>query len=107
MEDGLDQYQPEDSQNFGTWVRARIGLAGETGADFFDIFVCTPGWLKSQCAEKRQMWMRCLLIVDEYDFQKLRMFIANHVSRYEGDDWVSIAKKLSHIGEWEFDDYQN
>lgn len=105
-EDTLINYWPDDVSSFGTWIRAYIGPQGEAGSEAFDIQVCTPDWLKSQCAAEGPMWGRHMLIVETYDYDAIKGLIERYVESSEGDDWASIAGKLSRIGAWEFEDYR-
>ena len=41
----LENYQPEEKDNFGFVTSACIGLLGQPGGDSFDVTVCTPQWL--------------------------------------------------------------
>jgi hypothetical protein len=106
LEDRLINYWPDDVSNFGTWIRAYIGPQGGAGAEAFDIQVCTPDWLKSQCSTQEPLWGRHLLIVDTYDYDTIKAFIERYVESCDGDDWASLAGKLSRVGAWEFEDYQ-
>jgi hypothetical protein len=106
LEDRLINYWPDDVSNFGTWIRAYIGPQGEAGAEAFDIQVCTADWLKSQCSTQGPLWGRHLLIVDAYDYDVIKASIERYVESCDGDDWASVAGKLSRVGAWEFEDYQ-
>ncbi|WP_108026769.1 Imm8 family immunity protein [Burkholderia mayonis] len=48
-----------------------------------------------------------MLIVETYDYDVIKALIERYVARSDGDDWASIAAKLSRIGAWEFEDYQD
>ena len=106
IEDSLINYWPDDVLNFGTWIRAHIGLQGEEGAEVFDIQVCTPEWLKTQCAIYGPIWGRYMLIVEAYDYDAIKERIECYVIGSSGNDWAAIAAKLSRISAWEFEDYQ-
>lgn len=75
------------------------------GSEAFDIQVCTPAWLKSQCAGEGPIWGRHMLIVDVYDYEAIKGLIESYVARID-DDWATIAMTLSRIGAWEFEDYK-
>lgn len=106
LEDGLVNYWPSDASNFGTWIRAYVGPQGGRGAETFDIQVCTPDWLKSQCNAQGPLWGRHMLIVNTYDYNVIKAYVERYIANSEGEDWESIAVKLSRIGAWEFEDYQ-
>lgn len=52
------------------------------------------------------MWGRHMLIIDGYDYNVIKTHIERHIANSQGDDWESIAVKLSRVGAWEFEDYQ-
>jgi hypothetical protein len=52
------------------------------------------------------MWGRHMLIVPDYDLKKIRAIIAQYSISCEGKDWEAVAKLLSRIGRWEFEDYR-
>ncbi|HDR9154564.1 TPA: immunity 8 family protein [Burkholderia vietnamiensis] len=107
LEDRLINYWPDDVSNFGTWIRAYIGPQEEAGSEAFDIQVCTPEWLKAQCATQGPTWGRHMLIVEAYDYDSIKAVIERYVAGCDGDDWAAIATKLSRIGAWEFENYQD
>jgi hypothetical protein len=106
LEDSLTQYQPKDTSNFGTWIRARIGPENASGSDSFDILVCTADWLRTRCAEYGPVWGRHMLVIAAYDFGVIESFVARYVAQCTGIDWPSVAIKLSRNAAWEFEDYQ-
>jgi hypothetical protein len=108
IEDSLDCYYPVDASNFGTWIRVAIGPADRPGADDFQILVCTPAWLSSfvEGEAYRAAWGRHMLIVSEYDIGTIKACIERRVDQCSGDDWQSIALKISRFAAWEFEDYQ-
>lgn len=101
----LQEFFPEDPNDFGLSVRLMIGLENSTGAESFDILVCTPDWIKHQYEEERSVWGRHMLIVLEYDFDLIKTKIDRYIKSCTGDNWVAIAQQLSRIGAWEFEDY--
>ncbi|AJC15124.1 immunity 8 family protein [Pandoraea sputorum] len=107
LEDRLIDYWPDDVSNFGTWIRAYIGPQGEASSESFDIHVCTPEWLKAQCATQSPLWGRHMLFVEVYDYDAIKTAIERYVAAVDGDDWADIAAKLSRVGAWEFEDYQD
>lgn len=102
----LEEFWPEDESNFGISVRLMIGPEDGAGSESFDILVCTPDWIKSQYSEEKCVWGRHMLIVLEYDFDLIRRQIEGYIAGCTGEDWLTIARKLSRMGAWEFEDYQ-
>ena len=104
LEDDMKIYRPKNPVNFGTWVRLSIGPEEESGADSFDLLVCTPDWLKND--PRKFVWGRHMLIVFEYDLNFIRVGINQHIETCFGNDWNEVAQKLSRIYAWEFEDYR-
>lgn len=102
----LDKFWPEDTQNFGLSMRLMIGAENSDGSESFDIVVCTPDWIKTQFESKKYMWGHHMLIVNEYDFLLIKKEIERYISNCTGDNWPTIAQKLSRMGAWEFEGYQ-
>ena len=100
-------YWPEDSQNFGFLLQAMIGPEDAEGEESFDIEVCTPAWLKSQYSTTDILSGRHMLIVFDYDLDRIKNYISNHCEICEGTCWEEVANKLSKFGRWEFEDYSN
>lgn len=101
----LEDYWPSDEQNFGISIRLIIGSVDITGGDIFDLFVCTPDWIKGQYTDVGPVWGRHMLIVMEYDWPLIRKKIDLLVTKCSGRDWQEISQKLSMFIAWEFDDY--
>jgi len=107
VEDDLSRYRPMSRDNFGTWIRASIGLAGQLGADNFELLVCTPQWLSQELGRESGIrWGRHSLIVLEYDFAVITNQLQRMVQQCTGPDWHSIAVRIGRFASWEFEDYQ-
>ncbi|NKJ48088.1 hypothetical protein CIC12_15325 [Burkholderia sp. SG-MS1] len=100
----LGAFVPEDRSCFCLNLHLRIGLAESSGADDFELCVCTPEWLGQTVWEPR--WGRHLLIVREYSLPSIEEHIRTYVAQCDGNDWSAIAIKLARIFVWEFEDYQ-
>lgn len=100
----IGTYEPENRDCFFLTLRIRIGSNESSGADDFELGICTPSWLIQNLYEPR--WGRHLLIIREYDFSTIQKEIYNYVKQCDGDKWNIIAEKLGRIFAWEFEDYQ-
>ncbi|EAN8329608.1 hypothetical protein EOY42_26010 [Salmonella enterica] len=100
----LDKFYPEDESVFSLWLLLRIGAENSSGADNFDLRVCTPEWL---CKNR---WlpelMRHTLLVRKYDLEEIKKTITDYIDQCEGNDWMEIVQKLSRVFAWEYEDYQ-
>jgi Immunity protein 8 len=107
-EDLLESYRPADINHFGTWIRVSIGTVDTDAADDFQIFICTPTWLDSYVENEKDcaVWGRHMLIVREYNLERIKASVARLVSRCSGNDWATVAEKLGRYAAWEFEDYQ-
>jgi len=101
----LDSYWPEQPDNFGFWVRAMVGPENEEGSESFDIQICTPEWLKSKHSEDEILFGRHMLIVFDYDLDRIKQKISKYCDGCSGEKWQEVGGKVSRIGYWEFEDY--
>lgn len=83
-----------------------IGPADSPGEESFDVTVCSPTWLESECERDQFVVGRHHLIVAYYDFTNVQNLLYKLVDRCRGDSWHEIAEKLSRLAFWEFEDYR-
>jgi len=102
----LINFWPAEPTDFGILLRLMIGPEGVEHSDSFEIFVCTPTWIKNRIYEDKYMWGQHLLIVQEYDYELFRQTLSKNVSLCTGKDWHEVARKISRFAAWEFEDYQ-
>ncbi len=106
IETHLQDYKPEDTSNFGFWLRMIIGEKDKEGEESFDIFICTPKWLLANYSEEDIIYGYHHLIVFKYDFHEIKEKLETYVNDLSGSTWDDIANKISLIGKWEFLDYK-
>jgi len=102
----VETYQPERGDNFGLVLRAMVGPTGEPGEESFDITVCTPKWLIEKYADSDVLLGLHKLIVFKYDYPAVRKFIEKYLMRCSGDTWAEVARRVSLLGQWEFEGYR-
>jgi Immunity protein 8 len=104
----LENWTPEpgSEHKFGFLLQVLVGPSDGPGEESFDVVVCTPDWLHAKYPQDAVLSGRDHLIVFEYDFARLRDYIASFAESCGGSSWEDIALKLSRLGHWEFDDYQ-
>jgi hypothetical protein len=100
----IKAYDPQNPTSFFLTLRIRIGSNETSGADDFELSVCTPEWLIQNIWEPR--WAHHLLIVREYDLAAIERCIRSYVERCSGTEWNVVAGKLGRFLAWEFEDYQ-
>ncbi|RIJ70498.1 hypothetical protein D1871_18760 [Nakamurella silvestris] len=88
------------------FLRMLVGPQGEPGEETFDLTVCTPAWLADRAADGPLLG-RHLLVVPSINLDQVKSFLNAQVARLEEADWQQLAAKLSRIGFWEFEDYQD
>ena len=103
--DDLQYFKPEIDDNFCFLLQLMIGPENEDGEESFDIEVCTPKWLLSNYEKSEILFGRHLLIVFEYNFEQISNKIKKFIERCSGHDWNEVAKQISLIASWEFEDY--
>jgi hypothetical protein len=100
----LRSWKPE-SEEFAILLQVMVAPEGTAGEESFDVTLCSPEWVAARAAEARILAGRDLLIISEYNYDQISKYISNYISSCEGEDWQEIAHKLSQLGRWEFDEY--
>jgi hypothetical protein len=103
--DDLENYQPENPENFAFLLQAMIGPEGKKGEESFDIEVCTPKWLEETYELEDVVLGRHHLIVREYNYERIINSIKDFLQLCSGADWNEVAEKVARLGKWEFEDY--
>jgi hypothetical protein len=101
----LRNYQPENPQKFGFPLQLLIGPRDVEGMESFQLTVCTPMWLAEKYTPQDILIGRHLLIVFEYDFQRLLQRLRDKVESCHGETWQEVAEKVGRLALWEFEDY--
>ncbi|XIH61996.1 hypothetical protein C1N60_22760 (plasmid) [Pantoea sp. SGAir0184] len=47
-----------------------------------------------------------MIIINEYNYDKILAFIKKQIADCHADDWPEIAQKLSRFSFWQYEDYQ-
>jgi hypothetical protein len=95
-----------DPESFVFQVRLLIGPQGEPGEESFDLTVCSPEWLATECSRTGIVDGLHHLVVNmaEYNEQALRAWLEKRVSSVQGPLWFDIAPRLARLAHWEFDE---
>jgi Immunity protein 8 len=101
----LEQFAPDDDQNFGLWLGLRIGPADSVGAEFFQLLYCSPSWFREHEIKDGLRSGEHTVFSKIYDPRALVAFVERRVHACEGANWHEIALKLSRLFQWEFDGY--
>jgi Immunity protein 8 len=104
--DNLASYAPNRSDNFGFLLQVMAGPQGREGEESFDVFVCTPDWLKHNRSRSDVIVGRHYLIIFEFDYDRLVKFFERYCFQCSGETWQEVALQLGRLGKWEFEDYK-
>jgi len=103
----FNTFWPEDEETFSFLLSVRVGPRGEAVDESFDIRVCTPKWLLANYKDTDMILGSYKLIVFKYDIDAIFKRINRIFANCSGKDWNEIALKLSRVGHWEFENYQD
>lgn len=101
----LRTYVPENPSVFGFCLEMKIGSDSSSGADLFQVLVCTAKWLEAEVKESGARWHRSIVMVDAYDFHQLVALVEKTINSIEGRDWSEVVAKLRLLADWEFEGY--
>ena len=97
-----------DPTEFTLHARMFVGPAGGPGEESYAITVCTPEWLAQACRRTGGFYdARHHVVVNFEDFNRhaLQAWLATRVAEVQADTWAAVARRLSHLGYWECEDY--
>lgn len=103
--ENLADYYPDDPASFCFLLQAIVAPLGEEGEESFDIEVCTPKWLSENYQENDIVIGQHLLIVFDYNYDRIFNKIKSYIENCNGDTWDKITQQIGRLGKWEFDDY--
>jgi Immunity protein 8 len=97
---------PADPASFAFLVRMFVGPADGAGEESFDLTVCSPQWLATQCAQVGPYNARHHVVVnvEDFDRRQLESWLRSQVQQATGSTWSEIADRISRLGAWEFED---
>lgn len=103
----LENYQPECAGSFCFLLQAMIGPEDEEGEESFDIEVCTPAWIEKNLGLDEVLVGQHYLIVRDYNYQKIVLSIEKFLQDCSGKNWNEVSRKVSRLGFWEFEGYED
>jgi hypothetical protein len=98
---------PADPEHCRVGIVAGIGLEGDDAQDDFRFQFCTLKYVASKVRNSRYFCDRGLVVVEGFSWEIVELTLASICDQIEGQSWDEIAKELSKIGEWEFEDYDD
>lgn len=101
----LDEYTPVDAADFEFQLRLLVGPSDSEGEESFDLTVCSLARLAASCEADGFVLGRHHLILSRFSSSAIKRILVKAVERLSGESWPKVAKKVSRIGYWEFEDY--
>lgn len=98
----IELFNSQLHDNFAFVLQLFVGIKGEKGEECFDVFVCTPKWIKHNYAKQTIISGLHTIIVQEYDFEKLKEAI-DEIFCTEGATWQEIANHIGYYRRSEMD----
>jgi hypothetical protein len=102
----LDEFVPDDPERFAITLQLLIGTRGEDGSESFEVTVVTPLWLMDNIPNGELYSGRHKFVMLSYNRRQIMTYFHKVVGNCSGNTWEEIARKLSRIGHWEFEDYK-
>jgi immunity protein 8 of polymorphic toxin system len=100
----LARWVPPEPDDFGVTLVLEVGPLGLRGREEFELTVATPRWLLERHGRKGLVLGRGKLVAFEWDYPRLRAFLARKVEACTGRDWPEVARKVGRIAVWEGED---
>jgi hypothetical protein len=97
----LPRWMPAEPEEFGVALVLEIGALGLRGRERFHVFVVTPRWLERRHGRAGAVVGHGLLLVFEWDYQRIRDRLAREVEGCSGTTWPEVARKVGRIADWE------
>jgi len=97
----LARYAPPLPDEFAVPLVLEVGALGVRGRERFDLLAVSPRWLLARHGRKGAVVGRGLLVVFEWNFDRIKAFLAREVERCTGQTWLEVARKVGRIAEWE------
>jgi len=109
----LRSFVPADAV-FHIPAELEIGPKDESGADIFQIEICSPEWLEAHLGtsvelvcERPFFWTkRPFLVAQKYSYGDLISFVDEFLSEINGAAWEDLAREINKFALGEFDKYR-
>jgi len=93
------------SEEFAILIEVIAGPEGAPGEESFAVTLCNPAWVERQAQRDGVISGRHLLIVVDYDYDRVCNYISEYLRACTGNTWQEVAEKVARLGYWEFEDY--
>ncbi len=99
-------YHPDNPTSFSCFLQLLVGIHNQGGGESFGLTLCTPQWLVETHSQEDIVIGKNLLIVFDYNYPHIVQWLNRYIERCTGETWQDVAKRVSALGHWEFEDYQ-
>jgi hypothetical protein len=99
-------FRPDDPSCFSCALQLMGGVHNQGGGESFQLTLCTPQWLAQNYSEADVVIGKNLLIVFDFNYPRILQWLNRYIEGCTGETWGDVARKISHIASWEFEDYQ-
>ena len=100
----LENFTPEQPDNFQIRVQALVGPLGSKGQESFDFVICTPQWLQNEVERQGPLFGKAHILVRAYDYNEIFGVLEKLCAELIADRWETIESKLRLYGDWEYED---
>ncbi len=97
----LAAWRPPRPDEFAVPLVLEIGALGHRGRERFDLLAATPAWLRARHGDGGLVLGAGLLLVFEWDYPRLRAFLAREVEALHGRTWPELARQVGRFARWE------
>ncbi|HEU4385216.1 MAG TPA: immunity 8 family protein [Anaeromyxobacteraceae bacterium] len=100
----LSRWAPPAPDDFGLTLVLEVGPLGLRGREEFELMVASPRWLRARHGRTGLVPGRGMLLAFEWDYPRLREFLARRVEACTGRNWPEVARKVGRLALWEGED---
>jgi hypothetical protein len=97
----LAAWRPPRPADFAVPLVLEVGALGHRGRERFDLLAATPAWLEARHGRGGLVLGAGLLLLFEWDFPRLKAFLAREVEGCSGRTWPEVARQVGRFARWE------
>lgn len=97
----LAHFVPAHPDEFAVPLVLEVGPLGLKGRERFDLLVVTPQWLRTRHGARGAVKGHGLLLVFEWNYARIRDFLAKEVEACAGGSWPDVVRKVGRFADWE------
>jgi Immunity protein 8 len=97
----LPRYAPPTPDEFAVPLVLEVGALGLRGRERFQLLAVTPRWLLRRHGPRGAIAGHGLLLLFEWDYERVRAFLAREVEACSGRTWPEVARQVARLADWE------